>query len=228
MPSRKPFPEAPDNSTLHKVQPGEYGNLLERVQTIAKSLNIAAPDVWVADSKSLQAEAFPSNNVAITTATLNLLSDREQNAFLGHELGHLKNGDKDGLGGEWQVMAGFLSKGHLQEYREMQADTRSVEAAYASRLYSPDDLSSALKKVTAAGKTAGHDISAMNGSVLVRISAAGMAALPEKAQGAVNSISDSWNSFFESIHLGTHPSLEHRIENVNQQKQIHDKSELKR
>lgn len=210
------------------MQPGEYGHLLERVQAIAKSLNIYVPDVWVADSKSLQAEAFPSNNVAITTAMLNLLSEREQNAILGHELGHRKDGDKDGLAGNWQILAGFLSKGHLQEYREIQADTRSVEAAYASHLYSPDDLISALQKTTAAGKTAGHDMSAMNGSMLLRICAAGMAALPETAQAEVNSISDSWNNFFESIHLGTHPSLEHRIENVDQQKLLHAKDVLKR
>lgn len=222
MTSRKPFPEAPDNSTLHKVQPGEYGHLLERVQAIAKSLNIPVPDVWVADSKSLQAEAFPSNNVAITTAMLNLLNDREQNAVLGHELGHRKNGDKDGLAGSWQVMSQMFT-GHMQEHRETLADDRSVEAAYASRLYSPDDLSSALTKTTAAGKTAGHDASAMNGSLSLRISGALMAALPEKAQTEVNSIGDSYNHFFASLHLGTHPSLEHRIENINGQKQLHDK-----
>jgi Zn-dependent protease with chaperone function len=223
----KPFPEAPDNSTLHKVQPGEYGNLLERVQTIAKSLNLPAPDVWVADSKSLQAGAFPSNNVAITTATLNLLNEREQDAILGHELGHRKNGDKGGLGGELQVLSQIL-RGHMQEHRETLADDRSVEAAYASRLYSPDDLSSAVTKMTAAGKTAGHDVSAMDGSVLVRMNASMMAALPEKAQAEVNSIGDSYNHFFESLHLGTHPSLEHRIENINEQKQLHEKGGLKR
>jgi Zn-dependent protease with chaperone function len=227
MTSKKPFPEAPDNSMLHKVQPGEYGNLLERVQAIAKSLNIPAPDVWVADSKSLQAEAFPSNNVAITTSMLSLLSDREQNAILGHELGHRKDGDKDGLAGSLQVMFQMF-RGHMQEYRETLADDRSVEAAYASGLYSPDDLSSALSKLTAAGKTAGHDMSAMNGSLSVRLNGTLMAALPEKAQAEVNSIGDSYNHFFESLHLGTHPSLEHRIENINEQKQLHDKGGLKR
>jgi hypothetical protein len=134
----KPFPEAPDNSALHKVQPGEYGNFLQRVQAIAKSLNIPAPDVWIADSKSLQAEAFASNNVAITTATLNLLSDREQNALVGHELGHRKNGDKEGLGGEWQVISQMF-RGHMPENRETLADDRAVEAAYASHLYNADD-----------------------------------------------------------------------------------------
>jgi heat shock protein HtpX len=227
MTGTKPFPEAPDNSTLHKVQPGEYGDLLERVQTIAKSLNIAAPDVWVADSKSLQASAFPSNNVTITTGILNLLNEREQNAVLGHELGHRKNGDKEGIAGSLQMLAGAF-KGHLQEYRETQADDRSVEAAYSSHLYSPDDLSSALTKTTAAGKTAGHDAPAMGGSALLKLSAAAITALPEKAQAEVNSLSDSYNHFFESLHLGTHPSLEHRIENINELKQLHDKGGLKR
>ena len=224
----KPFPEAPDNSTLHKVQPGEYGSLLERVHTIAKSLNIAAPDVWVADSKSLQAEAFPSNNVAITTATLNLLNDREQNAVLGHELGHRKNGDKDGLAGLWQITK-LEWTGHLPEQRETLADDRSVEAAYASHLYSPDDLSSALIKMTAAGKTVGHDPSAMAElPLLLRGQAAIMGVLPEKAQAELNSIGDSYNQFFASLHLATHPSLEHRIENISEQKQLHEKGGLKR
>jgi Zn-dependent protease with chaperone function len=227
MTSKKPFPEAPENSTLHRVQPGEYGSLLERVQAIAKSLGIPAPDVWVADSKSLQAEAFPSNNVAATTALLSLLNEREQNAILGHELGHRKNGDKDGIAGNLQVMSQMF-RGHLQEHRESLADDRAVEAAYASRLYSPDDLSSALTKLTDAGKTAGHDISAMNGSLSARLSGALMAALPAKMQAEVNSIGDSYQRFFESLHLGTHPSLEHRIENINGQKQLHDKSGLKR
>ena len=84
---------------------------MERVQAIAKSLNIPAPDVWVADSKSLQAESFTSNNVAVTTATLNLLNEREQDAILGHELGHRKNGDKDGFAGGLQVMAEFFYQG---------------------------------------------------------------------------------------------------------------------
>jgi Zn-dependent protease with chaperone function len=224
MTSRKPYPEAPDNSTLHKVQPGEYGNLLERVQAIAKSLNIPAPDVWVADSKSLQAEAFASNNVAITTATLNLLSDREQNALLGHELGHRKNGDKEGLAGLRQLM----SQKHMPEHRETLADDRAVEAAYVSGLYNPDDLISGLRKMTAAGKTAGHDVSAMNGSLVFRINGAVMAALPEQAQAEMNSISDSLAHLQQSVHLGSHPSLEHRIENINQQKQLHDKGGLKR
>jgi Zn-dependent protease with chaperone function len=229
MTSRKPFPEAPDNSTLHKVQPGEYGHLLERVQAIAKSLNIPAPDVWVADSKSLQAESFPSNNVAVTTATLNLLNEREQDAILGHELGHRKDGDKDGFAGGLQVMAEFFTKGHLQEYRETQADTRSVEAAYASRLYSPDDLSSALKKFSAAGKTAGHDPSAMAElPLLLRGQAAVMKALPEKTLEEINSIGDRWNNLWATLHLNTHPSLEHRIENIDQQKQLHAKDGFKR
>jgi hypothetical protein len=34
--------------------------------------------------------------------------------------------------------------------------------------------------------------------------------------------------FFESLHLEMHPSPEHRIENINQQKQLHDKGGLKR
>lgn len=214
MTSRKPFPKAPDNSTLHKVQPGEYRNLLERVQTLAKILSIPAPDVWVADSRSLQAVANPSNNVAITTATLKLLSEREQNAILGHELGHRKNGDQDGIAGGLQIIAaGF--KGHLPEHREAKADERSVEAAYSSHLYSPDDLISALTKMTVAGKMAGHDASTMNNSVLLRINAAVMAMLPEKVQAIVNSIGDNYSHFLESIHVGTHPSLEHRIDNIN-------------
>ncbi|MBV9506972.1 MAG: M48 family metalloprotease [Acidobacteriia bacterium] len=58
----------------------------------------------MADSKSLQPEAFPSNNVAITTAMLKLLNEREQNAVMGHELGRRKDGDQDGITGSLQVI----------------------------------------------------------------------------------------------------------------------------
>jgi Zn-dependent protease with chaperone function len=227
MSSKKPFPEAPENSTLHKVQPGEYGNLQERVQAIAKSLNIPAPDVWVADSKSLQAVAFPSNNVAITTGVLKLLSEREQDAILGHELGHRKNGDKAGLAGYLQLSLAMFS-GHMPEHREALADERCVEAAYASQLYSPDDLSTALRKITAAGRTAGHDPSAMVDSLQLRANAAMMGVLPEKVQNEINAMGDSYVNALATMHLASHPSLEHRIDDINRLKQAHEKGTMKR
>ena len=106
----------------------------------------------------------------------------------------------------------------------MQADTRSVDAAYASHLYSPDDLGSAVTKMTVVGRTAGHDPSAMAGLPLsLRAQTAVMALLPEKALEEVNSINDGWIQFWAGLHLGTHPSLEHRIEHINELKQAHDK-----
>ena len=227
MTGTKPFPEAPDNSTLHEARPGENGHLLERIQSIAKSLDTPAPKVWIANSTSLQAEAFPSGNIAVTTATLELLSEKEQNAFLAHELGHLKNGDQNGYLGGLQVL-GQAFKGHLQEHREMMADTRSVEAAYASHLYSPDDLSNALRKLTIAGKTAGHDNSALDGSLSIEASGALMNALPNHVREKVNVINDNWNQFWGDLHLNTHPTLEHRIEYINELKLAHDKGGVKR
>jgi Zn-dependent protease with chaperone function len=222
----KPYPEAPKNAALHKVESGQYDNLLERIQAIAKSMNIPSPGVWVAESKSLQAEAFPSNNIAITTATLKLLNPREQNAILAHELGHRKNGDKDGLAGMLQLGKLELT-GHLPEYRETLADDRAVEAAYSSRLFTPDDLSTALVKMSAR-KTADHGAGAMNGGLAFTLTDKLLNALPQKAQETINSISNSLGSFKESIHLDMHPSIENRIEHVNQLKQAHEKKTVNR
>ena len=222
MTSSKPFPEAPANLKLHKVQPGEFGNLLERVQAIAKSLNISAPDVWVADSKGMLTVAFPSNNVEITTGVLKLLNEREQDALLGHELGHRKNGDKEGAAGALQQISAMFS-GHMPEHRETLADERSVEAAYASHLYSPDDLISALKKLTAAERTARYDPSALVDLPSLRANAAIMGVLTEKTREEVNAMGDRYAEFMAGIHLASHPSLEHRVEDIERLKQAHDK-----
>jgi hypothetical protein len=34
---------------------------------------------------------------------------------------------------------------------------------------------------------------------------------------------DSYGNFLADLHLVSHPSLEHRIENINQLKEAHDK-----
>jgi hypothetical protein len=62
----------------------------------------------------------------------------------------------------------------------------------------------------------------------MRVNAAVIAALPEKARAELNSISDSYVHFRESLHMESHPWLEQRVENINQQKQLHDKGGLKR
>jgi hypothetical protein len=86
--------------------------------------------------------------------------------------------------------------------------------------------------MTVAGKTAGHDNSAMNGSLVSGMYAASAAvlttAISKQAQMELDSIAESFEHFKQSLHIGSHPSLDHRIANINEQKQLHDKGGLKR
>jgi hypothetical protein len=70
---------------------------------------------------------------------------------------------------------------------------------------------------------AGHDVSAMNGSLASRATGAIMGALPEKLREEANAMGDSYFEFLACMHLASHPSLEHRVEDITRLKQPHDK-----
>lgn len=228
----KPFPEAPENVVLHKVKAGGYGNLLERVQTIAKSLDMQPPNVWVVESPSVNLAAHESNNVITTTAMILLLSDREHNAVLAHELGHLKNNDHSLI----KRFKDYLNGNLLEETRELRADSRSIEAAYKSgeTTHSPDDLIYALKKFTDASRKMPHSVGDLMGStqngLLGRVSQLQfdiqhkLDHLPDGARKKIYAISDAFSNVLSMAHLNTHPSLENRINNVIHLKQEHDKA----
>ena len=67
------------------------------VQQIARRLQIKMPEVWVYESPDPNAFATgPSKNnsmVAVSTGLLNNLNEQEVQAVLGHEMGHVYNGD---------------------------------------------------------------------------------------------------------------------------------------
>ena len=67
------------------------------VQEIAQRLHITMPEVWVYESPDPNAFATgPSKNnsmVAVSTGLLNNLKDKEVQAVLAHEMGHVYNGD---------------------------------------------------------------------------------------------------------------------------------------
>ena len=67
------------------------------VQEIAQRLHIRMPEVWVYDSPDPNAFATgPSKNnsmVAVSTGLLSNLNDKEVQAVLAHEMGHVYNGD---------------------------------------------------------------------------------------------------------------------------------------
>ena len=67
------------------------------VQDIAQRLHITMPEVWVYDSPDPNAFATgPSKNnsmVAVSTGLLNNLREKEVQAVLAHEMGHVYNGD---------------------------------------------------------------------------------------------------------------------------------------
>jgi heat shock protein HtpX len=67
------------------------------VQEIAQRLHMTMPEVWVYDSPDPNAFATgPSKNnsmVAVSTGLLNNLKDKEVQAVLAHEMGHVYNGD---------------------------------------------------------------------------------------------------------------------------------------
>lgn len=67
------------------------------VQEIAQRLHMTMPEVWVYDSPDPNAFATgPSKNnsmVAVSTGLLNNLKEKEIQAVLAHEMGHVYNGD---------------------------------------------------------------------------------------------------------------------------------------
>ncbi len=67
------------------------------VQEIAQRLHMTMPEVWVYDSPDPNAFATgPSKNnsmVAVSTGLLNNLKEKEVQAVLAHEMGHVYNGD---------------------------------------------------------------------------------------------------------------------------------------
>jgi heat shock protein HtpX len=67
------------------------------VQEIAQRLHMTMPEVWVYDSPDPNAFATgPSKNnsmVAVSTGLLNNLKEKEVQAVLAHEMGHVFNGD---------------------------------------------------------------------------------------------------------------------------------------
>jgi Zn-dependent protease with chaperone function len=232
MSTKKPFPEAPVNVNLHKVKSGEYGNLMERVQEIAKSLDMEPPNIWVVDSPTVNMIAHPSNNVITTTAMILLLSDREHNALLAHELGHLKNKDHSQI----KRLKDYLNGHLLEEYRELKADERSIEASYKSgeKTHSPDDFIYAMKKFGIASRKMPHSAGDLMGT-----SGNGLWGeitqiqfdiqhkidhLPDGVRKTIYAISDTFNDILVAAHLNTHPSTEDRINNVIRLKKEHDKA----
>jgi len=71
--------------------------LHDTVEELARTLGIKTPEVWVYDSPDINAFATgPSKNsamVAVSTGLLQSMGEREIRAVLGHEMGHVFNGD---------------------------------------------------------------------------------------------------------------------------------------
>jgi len=71
--------------------------LHDTVGDLARTLGIKTPEVWVYESPDLNAFATgPSRNnamVAVSTGLLQSMNEREIRAVLGHEMGHVFNGD---------------------------------------------------------------------------------------------------------------------------------------
>lgn len=67
------------------------------VEDLARTLGIKTPEVWVYESPDINAFATgPSKNnamVAVSTGLLQSMGEREIRAVLGHEMGHVFNGD---------------------------------------------------------------------------------------------------------------------------------------
>lgn len=80
------------------TRPGEYLDLFNRVQNIARSAGLSAtPEVGVYDSPELNAFATgPSQRfalVAVSSGLLSRMSKDELDGVLAHEISHIRNGD---------------------------------------------------------------------------------------------------------------------------------------
>lgn len=75
----------------------DFPHLFQMVESLAMRANIPVPKIGVADIQLPNAFAFgrsiKDGRICVTRGILNLLSDEELKAVLGHELSHLKNRD---------------------------------------------------------------------------------------------------------------------------------------
>lgn len=79
------------------IKEGEYPELHETVRSLARAANIPAPRIGIAQISIPNAFAFGRSirdgRICVTEGILNLLSESELKAVLGHEMSHLKNRD---------------------------------------------------------------------------------------------------------------------------------------
>ncbi|HEX8985437.1 MAG TPA: zinc metalloprotease HtpX [Bryobacteraceae bacterium] len=90
--------------SMYSAQPvneSQNGNVYRRlgpmIQTLCQKMGLPMPKLWVIPEQSPNAFATGRNpahaSVAVTAGILELMSDRELEGVLAHELGHVKNRD---------------------------------------------------------------------------------------------------------------------------------------
>jgi len=79
------------------IKEGEYPQLRKTIESLANTANIPMPRIGIAEIALPNAFAFgrsrKDGRICVTRGIMNLLSDGEMRAVLGHELSHIKNRD---------------------------------------------------------------------------------------------------------------------------------------
>jgi len=82
---------------VHYIKEGEYPELRETIRSLAEAAKIPMPRIGISEIALPNAFAFgrsqKDGRVCVTRGIVNLLSNDEMRAVLGHELSHIKNRD---------------------------------------------------------------------------------------------------------------------------------------
>ena len=82
-----------EEDSNYTIDGGEYASRIERLMQDVNSVNGSPLDIKVFISEEVNAYAWPHNAIRIYSGMMDIMTDNELIAIIGHEIGHIKHGD---------------------------------------------------------------------------------------------------------------------------------------